>query len=116
MLTYALPFSLDLMVPRHGLAVVTVSGELDMYRAPAFEAIMTKCLDEGARHMVLDLGEVSFIDSTALNVIVGAVPRLTQERGSLNVLYGHANVRRVFEVTSLDSVFGLHQVRHRAAA
>ena len=116
MLTHALSFSLELMVPREGLAVVIVAGELDMYRAPVFETLMARSIDEGARHVVLDLGAVSFIDSTALNVIVGALLRLTEQRGSLNVLCGHGNVRRVFEVTGLDGVLGLHEVRHPAAA
>jgi anti-sigma B factor antagonist len=115
MLTHALSFSLELMVPREGLAVAVVAGELDMYRAPVFETLLARSIDGGARHLVLDLGEVSFIDSTALNVIVGALLRLTEQQGSLNVLCGHSNVRRVFEVTGLDSVLGLHEVRHVVA-
>ncbi len=107
-------FSLELTVPAAGDAVVTVAGELDMFRAPAFEALLCRGIDEGARHVVIDLGAVDFIDSTGLTVIVGAAARLQPAEGNLNIVCGDAHVRRVFEITALDSIVGLHQARRDA--
>jgi anti-sigma B factor antagonist len=104
-------FSLELTVPAEGDALVTVSGELDMFRAPAFEALLRRSIDEGARQIVVDLGAVDFIDSTGLGVIVSAAVRLRQVEGSLTVVYGDAQVRRIFEMTALDSIVGLYQAR-----
>jgi anti-sigma B factor antagonist len=113
MLADARRFSLALMVPKAGLAVAIVAGELDIFRAPEFEALLCS-IDEDARHLVLDLTDVSFIDSTALSVILRAVTRLAETRGSLDVVCGDANVQRVFEITGLDGVLGLHEARQFA--
>ena len=104
-------FSLDLMVSGEGDAVVTVAGELDMSTAPAFEAMLDRSIDQGVRQVVVDLDEVSFIDSTGVRVIVCAAARLHDAGGSLRLVYGDANVRRLFEILALDRVVSTYQCR-----
>ncbi len=109
-------FSLDLMVPAESDAVVTVVGELDMLSAPALEAVLDRSIDQGARQLVVDLDDVSFIDSTGIRVIVCAAARLHEAGGSLRLVYGDANMRRLFEILTLDRVVGTYQCRREAQA
>jgi anti-sigma B factor antagonist len=109
-------FSLDLVVPADADAVVTVAGELDMFRAPAFEAVLDRSIDQGARSVVVDLDGVNFIDSSGISVIVGAAARLHEAEGSLSVVYGDPQVRRIFEILTLDKVVGVYECRREARA
>ena len=109
-------FSLDSLVPADGSAVVTVAGELDMFRAPAFQAMLRRCIEQGARHVVVDLDEVTFIDSTGISVIVGAVARLRTAEGSLTIVYSSANVGRVFEIAAIDRIVGVYECRPHSLA
>ena len=61
---------------RQGLGLVTVSGEVDIYTAPRLKDEIVALIDEGAANMVVDLSEVTFIDSTALGVLIGGIRRV----------------------------------------
>ena len=104
-------FSLDLTVPAESDAVVTVVGELDMLTAPALEVVLDRSIDQGARQLVVDLDDVSFIDSAGIRVILCASARLRETEGSLRLVYGSMNVRRLFEILALDKVVGTYQCR-----
>jgi anti-sigma B factor antagonist len=95
-------------MPSLGRAVVTVRGELDVFTAPRLHETIAQGIELGARYLVVDLGVVTFIDSTALGVLIGAAKRLAVVAGSLAVVCQNQNVRRVLELTGLDSVFAIH--------
>jgi anti-sigma B factor antagonist len=66
---------------------------------------------------VLDLSMVTFIDSTAIGVLVGAVMRLREvEGGSLTVVCADENQRvlRIFEIAGVESLITLHSSREEA--
>ena len=90
---------------------MTVVGELDMFRAPALEALLDRSIEQGARHVVVDLDDVSFVDSTGISVIVCAAARLHEAGGSLRLVYGDGHVRRLFEILALDKAVGTYQCR-----
>jgi anti-sigma B factor antagonist len=63
-------------------------------------------LEQGARTIVLDLGAMSFIDSSGLGVLVGVLKRLKDQQGDTIVLRDlQEPVRRVFEITGLTELF-----------
>lgn len=87
-------------------AVVRVSGELDAFSAPGLRDMLSR---PGSDHVVVDLRSVTFLDSTGLGVLVGALKRLRRHDGSLKVVAGRGGrVRRLFELTNLASAFGMH--------
>ncbi len=81
-------------------AVVTAEGELDAYVAPD----LTAAFDEirSATTAVADLTAVSFLDSTALGVVVRAVREIGDREGRILVVLPTSAARRIFEITSLD--------------
>jgi anti-sigma B factor antagonist len=113
------------------LAIIAAAGELDFAASPALRERIFSHLDAGCERLVLDLTDVSFIDSTAIGVLIGAVTRLREagagtiavvcpeRRESLSgvVPAGGANmVRQVFEVTGLDAGIALCESRQEAVA
>jgi anti-sigma B factor antagonist len=97
-----------------GVHVLVVSGSIDFDAAPRLKSSIRSRLDEGGRHMVIDLSEADFIDSTAIGVLVATLKRLREEGGSLAVVCERANVRNIFEIVGLDDVIPLHRSRDDA--
>jgi anti-sigma B factor antagonist len=81
-------------------AIVTAEGELDAYVAPD----LTAAFDEirVATTAVADLAQVSFLDSTALGIVVRAVREFGEREGRILVVLPTSAARRIFEITSLD--------------
>jgi anti-sigma B factor antagonist len=83
-----------------------VQGEIDIYTSPRLDELLTACASQGFVHFVIDLTEVTFVDSTALGVLVTAAKRVMPRDGSLTLVCGSGHVRRTFELT------GLHEFLH----
>ena len=88
-------------------AVLTVSGEIDIATAPSLRERLHSLLAEGKRQIVVDLDDVGFLDSTALGVLVGVLKRARSEDGEVRIVCTQPRVRKVFEITRLDSAFDL---------
>jgi anti-sigma B factor antagonist len=97
--------------------VVALAGEIDLYTCPEFKEELLRVADAGAVHVVVDLTQTTFIDSTGLGVLLRGVERLRRrEGGRLSVVCTDVNMRRLFEITGLDRVFGVYGSRSEALA
>jgi anti-sigma B factor antagonist len=88
--------------------VVALQGEIDLSTSPLLRSTLVSLVDAGARRLTVDMSDVTFVDSTGLGVLVGAL-QLLQGRGGdgLTVRGVGPAVRRVFELTGLDAVFSV---------
>lgn len=86
--------------------VVSVVGELDLATAPKLEATLGPLARQGKRVLV-ELGRVTFIDSTGLGLLVTCAERTRSNGGSLSVRASAPNVLRVFEITGLTQALGV---------
>lgn len=84
--------------------VLSVEGDLDLSSAPSLKWALADSQSKGRRHVVVDLAAVTFIDSTALGVLVGA-QRAMGEGLALAIVCADENVLRIFEMTGLDGMF-----------
>jgi anti-sigma B factor antagonist len=97
------------------VAVLAVGGELDYAVSPQLKARLIDAIEAGRRRLVLDFSEVTFIDSTAIGVLAGAIARLDAVGGgSLAVVCTHEKVLQIFEITGLESVITLYRSRGEA--
>ncbi len=55
-----------------GRHVVAVRGEIDLFTAPELKKTLADAIENGAARVVVDLSETTFLDSTALGVLIGA--------------------------------------------
>jgi anti-sigma B factor antagonist len=102
--------------PFDGGAVVTLSGELDAFDAPALRESFQSLLEAGPAVIVLDLSAVAFLDSTVLGAIVGLLRRVREEGGELRTVLPETTARRIFEITGLVAALDVWQSREAAVA
>jgi anti-anti-sigma factor len=69
-----------------GIAVVTVTGELDVSNTAWFYECLHDAMDVGVIELVVDIEHLTFIDSTGVSVLAGANKRLNAAGGTLTVL------------------------------
>ena len=94
--------------------VVELQGELDLATTPYVAAALDAALESGKRFVVLDLGEVAFVDSTTLSVMLAAHRRLEARGGRLVTVCTDPLVARVFEITGLMHTLGVTSSRREA--
>ena len=85
--------------------VVSVAGEVDIQTSPLLERQLQSVLDQGHTSVLVDLGQVSFLDSTGLSALIGGLRHCQAQGGELRLLSPRPNVRKVLEVTGLIDTF-----------
>ncbi len=98
------------------VTVLAVAGEVDVYTAPKLREKVIELVNDGRTRIVVDATEVDFLDSTGLGVLVGALKRVRSANGDLNVVCTTERIRKIFEITGLGTIFGLHTTVDEAIA
>lgn len=85
---------------------VSVAGEVDVYTAPQ---LREKILEIEAAHrtFILNLQEVSYMDSTGLGVLIGSLKRTKEKGGSLYLVFTNPMIKKIFDITGLSQVFDI---------
>jgi anti-sigma B factor antagonist len=98
------------------IRVIAISGELDMAAAPSFESALVESVN-GTGPVILDLSQVSFMDSTAIGALL-AVRRRAELRTSrfAIVCAAGSEIERTLHYMGLDAAFSIVQSRPQAAA
>lgn len=86
-----------------------IAGEIDLYTAPRLQSEFTRLLQDGHQRVVIDMSQVEFCDSTGMNVLLSALKRIKEQGGALDVAAPRPAVRKILQVTGLDSVFTVHE-------
>jgi len=97
--------------------VLVAGGELDHHASPTLRQQIAGYIEAGKRSLVLDLSAVTFIDSTAIGVLVGAAVRLQEANGgSVAVVCAPANERvlRIFDIAGVGNAITLSSSREDA--
>jgi anti-sigma B factor antagonist len=93
------------------LPILDVSGELDLAVAPWLRDQLDALFVGGATSLVVDMSSVTFLDSTALGVLVGALNQCRERGGQVHLVLTEPQVLRVLRITGLAEAFTLHQSR-----
>lgn len=103
-------------IERRGPAIVIgLAGELDLYNADQVRSELLRCCDEAPERLVVDLSQVTFVDSTALGALIEARSRLENRRSFMLAAPG-LEARRALEVSGLDRHFAVHDTVDGALA
>jgi len=96
-------------------ALIVAQGELDVQSVDELRARLNEALDAGKKRIVVDLAEVSFIDSLSLSALVGARRKIGHD-GRLAVVAVHEYVRLILQATGLEQVLDVFETRDEAVA
>jgi anti-sigma B factor antagonist len=88
--------------------IIEVGGEVDVYTAPRLREAIVAAIDAGHTRLVIDVEKVEFLDSTGLGVLVGALKKVRADGGTLDIVCTQERILKIFDITGLDKVFGLH--------
>lgn len=101
----------------HGdTVVVQVAGEIDVYTAASLREKLADLIDADHTDVVVDLTGVTFMDSTGLGVLVGALKKVRGFGGRLQLVIDQEKVIKVFRITALTQVFTIHETLDAALA
>jgi anti-anti-sigma factor len=96
------------------LALVSVSGELDLHVQPELRDALAAAAELGCEAVVVDLSGVSFMDSTVCGILVGEARRLRREESELVLVSNGNRASRVLEVAGIDRVIAVYPTLHGA--
>jgi anti-sigma B factor antagonist len=94
---------------------ISVRGDLDLSSAPQLKWMMLDSLEEGRNRLVLDLSLATFMDSTALGVLIG-VNRSLAVGSRLAIAGARHNVLNIFELSGMDGSFAMFATLEEALA
>jgi anti-sigma B factor antagonist len=101
------------MSPETG--IVAIEGDLDLSAAPRLKWALVDLLESGHTRLVVDLSMASFMDSTALGVLLSVKRRIPNEAG-LAVVCTAPNVLKIFELAGVDGAFAIYPTLEQALA
>jgi anti-sigma B factor antagonist len=97
-------------------AVIAPRGELDLHSSPVVKEQLESIIDAQRRKVVIDLSDVSYIDSSGLAVFIEAMQRVTGYGGSFVICGLQENVQHIFSIARLDQVFRIFPDQAAAVA
>ena len=89
-------------------AVLQPTGRLNMVAAPAFKNMVEDTVASGQTRIVVDLGQVTFIDSSGLGALIAGLKATRQAGGDLRIADVPEQVLTVLRLTNLDRVLRAH--------
>jgi anti-sigma B factor antagonist len=101
---------------KDGIEVVDVEGEIDVYTAPRLRELLIDLVNKKNYQLVVNMEKVEFLDSTGLGVLVGGLKRVRAHDGSLDLVCTQERILKIFRITGLTKVFGIHATVDEAIA
>ena len=89
---------------RDGAAVVRLNGRLDLLSAPDVKGRLGQVVAQGDRRIVVDLNDVSFVDSSGLGALIGGLKAARQAGGDLRIARPAQQAQTILELTTLNRV------------
>ncbi|MFI5403778.1 MAG: STAS domain-containing protein [Planctomycetota bacterium] len=94
--------------------VVSVGGSVDIYSSPELRGELKVALDGKVSRLVIDLGGVSFVDSSGLATLIEALQKVQGYGGKLFLCNISPKVLGVFQLANLDHIFQIRDTRDGA--
>ena len=85
--------------------VVPLKGAIDLHVSPTVTSTLNDVIDKKPERMVVDLSEVSYIDSAGLAALIQAMQKVESYGGKFMLAGLQETVRSIFEISRLDQVF-----------
>jgi len=87
------------------IRIISISGRIDTVTSKELEAKLDEAIDEGKKKIIINLGNVDYISSVGLRVLLAALKKQKNTQGSLPLVSLQPFVQNIFKITGLDKVF-----------
>ena len=101
---------------KDGIEVIDVGGEIDIYTAPRLRELLIDLVSKNNYQLIVNMDKVEFLDSTGLGALVGGLKRVRAHDGSLDLVCTQERLLKIFRITGLTKVFGIHETVDQAIA
>lgn len=96
--------------------VVVLTGDIDLHHVPGVHPVLLgECANKPGT-LIIDLGEVGYMDSSGVGVLVHAFQKVKANKGRLRLIRMNQRVRGIFEITRLDKYFVICDSEEEALA
>jgi anti-sigma B factor antagonist len=99
-----------------GVTIVRIDGQLIVGNRQELKTLIQEGLDRGERKFLVDCGQTGYIDSSGLGVLVSLAKRVRELGGELRIAGLNEDLRSLFELTKLDSLFHISPTTEEALA
>ena len=96
------------------VTVVEVEGQLIVGNRQELKQKVLDELDRGDRHFLVDFARTGYIDSSGLGVLVSLSKKIREHGGELRLANLNDDLKTLFELTKLDTLFQIAETRERA--
>jgi len=99
-----------------GTKILDVAGEIDVYTAPQFKEAVNGIIATGQKHLIINMGEVTYMDSSGFGTLLSATRRLRPQGGTINLVKCNNAIDRILRITRLNTVFATFDTVDEAIA
>jgi anti-sigma B factor antagonist len=99
-----------------GVAVVQVEGQLVVGNRQELKDLVQAALDRGERRLLIDFSRTGYIDSSGLGALVSMSKKIREAGGELRLSGLNEDLRSLFELTKLDTLFAIAETPQQALA
>lgn len=100
----------------NGKALLRAQGEIDLATVDLLDMAVANALQDGLSHVVIDMSEVSFMDSTGIRSLLTNSERVNEAGGKMSIVLSGGPVARTLSVTGVDSLLSIYDSVSEATA
>lgn len=102
--------------PNETTCILAIEGEVDVYTSPQLKQDIIQYAEQGVKHLIINLAQVEYLDSTGLGVLIGGLKRMRENNGNMALVGPGMRISRIFEITGLDKIFDIYATEEEASA
>ncbi|MGQ0701963.1 MAG: STAS domain-containing protein [Gemmatimonadales bacterium] len=99
-----------------GVTIIRIIGQLIVGNRQELKSLVQEGLDHGERKLLIDCSETAYIDSSGLGALVSLAKKVREQDGELRIAGLNEDLRSLFELTKLDTLFPISQTAAEALA
>lgn len=99
-----------------GVVIIEIEGQLVVGNRQELKQKLLEELEKGGRKFLIDFAKTGYIDSSGLGVLVSLSKKIREQGGNLRLANLNDDLKTLFELTKLDTLFQIAETRERALA
>jgi len=96
------------------MSILDVIGEIDIYTTPQFKDAIKEAIDAGESAVIINMSQVTYMDSSGFGALLSATKRLRPLHRSLSLVACNDSINRMLQITRLNTIFGVYETEEDA--